>query len=129
MQARADSRVSEYLLDVERRTLETIQKAADKIPAPKDGVDGFGLEDLTFSDDGDGRLTFRFERGDLVKEHTMRLPRFVDRGVFRETEAYQKGDGVTWGGSFFIAQKDDPQGKPGQSNDWRLAVKKGRDNS
>jgi hypothetical protein len=40
---------------------------------------------------------------------------------------YRKGDGVTWGGSFWIAQKDAPEGRPGLSDDWRLAVKKGRD--
>jgi hypothetical protein len=51
----------------------------------------------------------------------------LDRGVFREAHAYEHGDGVTFGGSYWIAQKDAPEGKPGTSPDWRLAVKKGRD--
>lgn len=55
------------------------------------------------------------------------LPVVLDRGVFREASAYERGDGVTFGGSFWIAQKDAPEGKPGTSPDWRLAVKKGRD--
>jgi len=55
------------------------------------------------------------------------IPAVLDRGVFREGSEYAKGDGVTFGGSFWIAQKDAPEGKPGTSPDWRLAVKKGRD--
>lgn len=55
------------------------------------------------------------------------VPAVLDRGVFREENKYLHGDGVTFGGSFWIAQKDQPEGKPGQSQDWRLAVKKGRD--
>lgn len=57
----------------------------------------------------------------------IRSPAVLDRGVFREVSAYERGDGVTFGGSFWIAQKDAPEGKPGTSADWRLAVKKGRD--
>lgn len=59
------------------------------------------------------------------KEFT--IPGFDDRGVFKEGESYLRGDGVTFGGSLFLAQKDQPAGKPGASSDWRLAVKKGRD--
>ena len=55
------------------------------------------------------------------------MPAVIDRGVYRDTEAYAKGDGVTWGGSYFIAQKQAPEGKPGESDSWRLAVKRGRD--
>ena len=40
--------------------------------------------------------------------------------------AYQRGDGVTLGGSFFIAQAD-TTAKPGKSDEWRLAVKRGAD--
>jgi hypothetical protein len=51
----------------------------------------------------------------------------IDRGVFKDGTEYDKGDGVTWGGSFWIAQRD-TQSKPDAGNgDWRLAVKKGRD--
>lgn len=56
-----------------------------------------------------------------------RLPIVIDRGVYRADERYAKGDGVTWGGSYSIAQKDEPQGEPGKSDDWRLAVRRGRD--
>lgn len=59
------------------------------------------------------------------KQFTM--PVVIDKGVFREGADYAKGDGVTWAGSFYIAQKDKPAGKPGESDDFRLAVKRGRD--
>jgi hypothetical protein len=59
---------------------------------------------------------------------TFRVPTVIDRGVHRDSEQYKAGDGVTSGGSFWIAQKDDPPGKPGEADSgWRLAVKKGRD--
>lgn len=57
------------------------------------------------------------------------VPVVIDRGVFKVESEYKAGDGVTWGGSYWIAQKDAPEGKPGEpgSEGWRLAVKKGRD--
>lgn len=58
-------------------------------------------------------------------EVTLQHP--IDRGVYRDAEKYLKGDGVTYSGSFWIAQVDEPADKPGVSAQWRLAVKKGRD--
>lgn len=57
------------------------------------------------------------------------IPVVVDRGVFKADSEYKAGDGVTWGGSYWIATKDEPVGKPGEpgSDGWRLAVKRGRD--
>jgi hypothetical protein len=54
-------------------------------------------------------------------------PQFSDAGVFQEGKAYRQGEGVTFGGSYFLAQRDVPLGKPGESADWRLIVKRGRD--
>lgn len=55
------------------------------------------------------------------------IPSLIDRGVYKAESAYQAGDGTTWAGSYWIAQKDAPIGKPGEpgSDGWRLAVKKG----
>jgi hypothetical protein len=70
----------------------------------------------------------------LLKEFV--LPVVIDRGVYRPEQKYAKGDGVTFGGSFWIAQVDEPTEKPsipapgtaaGATGEWRLAVKKGRD--
>jgi len=49
------------------------------------------------------------------------------KGVFVEGREYRTGDGVSLGGSFWIAQLDNPAGRPGTSDAWRLAVKRGRD--
>lgn len=39
---------------------------------------------------------------------------------------YEKGNAVTFGGSFWICMRD-TDSKPGENDDWRLAVKRGRD--
>lgn len=56
-----------------------------------------------------------------------RIPVVDDKGVYRTEAEYMKGDGVTWAGSWWIAQVDKPTDKPGISEQWRLAVKRGRD--
>lgn len=89
-----------------------------------DGKDGLGFDDLAIEQTGDRGFVIRFVRGDQVKEFPIALSAFVDRGVWREG-AYMKGDGVTWGGSFFIAQGNTSD-KPETSAAWRLAVKRGQ---
>lgn len=89
----------------------------------KDGRDGIGFDDMELVETEDG-VFLRFTRGDIVKD--FRLPIVIDRGVFKPGSAYRKGDGVTWGGSFWIAQCDTDE-KPDTAKGWRLAVKKGRD--
>lgn len=125
-----------WALAWERAASDTLQRAIDRIPVPKDGRDGrdgkdgrdaLELEDFDLQHDGDGGVILRFARGDVVKEFALRLPAFTDCGVFKADERYLRGNGVTFGGSFWLAQKDMPAGKPGESTDWRLAVKKGRD--
>lgn len=49
----------------------------------------------------------------------------LDVGVWTE-RTYQAGDSVSHGGSLFIAQVE-TTAKPGKSDDWRLAVKRGAD--
>ena len=91
-----------------------------------DGRDGFGFDDLTFEQTGERSAVLRFAKGERVKEFVITLPGFVDRGVWKDAEAYQPGDGVTYGGSFWIAQSG-ADGRPDTGKGWRLAVKKGRD--
>lgn len=62
-----------------------------------------------------------------VNECAIKIPALLDKGVFRDGQIYEKGDGVTFGGSYWISLKDNPEGKPGSSDDFRLAVKRGRD--
>jgi len=55
------------------------------------------------------------------------LPVMMYRGVYKNSESYEAGDVVTCGGSMFHCNKDDPEGSPGNSDDWQQCVKKGRD--
>lgn len=90
----------------------------------RDGTDGLGFDDLNFEYDAAGRLVAKFQRGDVVRSAV--LPGIYDRGVWKEAGTYQTGDGVSYGGSFWIAG-DDATGRPDTGNGWRLAVKRGRD--
>ncbi|MET3459817.1 phage portal protein [Variovorax atrisoli] len=89
-----------------------------------------GIAELRIDQPGGREFTLvaRTSSGAEVAK-SIKVAALVDKGVFRAEEAYEAGDGVTWGGSFFIAQKDAPIGKPGEPgcNGWRLAVKRGRD--
>jgi hypothetical protein len=99
-----------------------IAEEVAKFPKPKDGL---GFDDLSVDFDGERTFTLRFVRGDQTKEFPFDLALPLDRGVWKEGD-WKKGDGVTWNGSWFIAQKDTSE-KPEVSRDWRLAVKRGRD--
>jgi integrin beta 3 len=72
----------------------------------------------------DGGRTLRWILGDIV--HEIKTAIVLDAGVWKDGRTYVAGDGVTLGGSFFIAQVM-TGAKPGQSDDWRLAVKRGAD--
>lgn len=88
-----------------------------------------GIADLRIEQDGrQFTLVARTSSGEEVAK-SVKVAALVDRGVFKMDEPYEAGDGVTWGGSFFIAQKDGPGGRPGEPgcDGWRLAVKRGRD--
>lgn len=90
----------------------------------KDGADGLGFDDLDAVYDEMGRMSLRFSRGDVTK--SFRVPGLLDRGVWKDGTAYEKGDGVTFGGSFWIARAVTTE-KPGDgATAWRLAVKTGR---
>jgi hypothetical protein len=92
----------------------------------KDGDPGLGFDDLEVIEEG-ATFVLRLARGDKQKEWRLAKPTLADcyRGVWREG-AFKKGDAVTWGGSLFIAQAD-TAAKPESNDDWKLAVKRGRD--
>lgn len=90
------------------------------------GKDGLGFDDMTEELAEDGRtLVRRYVRGDEVKEFRHTLGIVLDRGGWKEGH-FEPGDGVTWGGSFWIAQCA-TKAKPDTNGDWRLAVRRGRD--
>ncbi|MEV1657179.1 hypothetical protein ABZR11_28475 [Pseudomonas aeruginosa] len=123
-----ERRFSDLTLSWERQARETFDKAADRMPIPKDGRDALPLEcfDLALGEDG-RTVTVKMQAGDIVVEKSVRIASVIDRGVFSAEKSYEQGDGTTYGGCYWIAQKDAPAGVPGGSADWRLAVKKGRD--
>lgn len=92
----------------------------------KDGADGLGFEDMDAEYDEYGRMYHVYRRGDQVKR--FRVPGFVDRGVYKAGDVYEKGDGASWGGEFWIAQettKAKPGTETGDKRTWRLAVRRG----
>lgn len=133
-------------LDLERRAHEILQRAIDRMPPPKDGTpgrdgvdgrdgapgkdgrDAFDLADLVIEHDGERTLTVGFRRGAEEVVKTFRIPAQIDRGVYNIGAGYENGDGVTYGGDYWIAVRSAEAGdKPGESDAWRLAVRKGRD--
>lgn len=123
-----DVAFGQWALDFERRAADIFERAVERIAKPKDGRDGLEVTNLGVELGDDGR-TLRFVLADGERRHvaTCRLPIPLDQGVFKDGAAYERGDLVTFGGSMWIAQKDAPEGRPGTSAHWRLAVKHGRD--
>jgi hypothetical protein len=129
LRAMFEAEQAKWALEWERRAQDQMTRFMDRIPAPKDGkdgADGLGFEDLEVQHDGERTFTVRFVRGEKVKEFAFKIPVLIERGVYRAGQKYDRGDGVTLQGSYWIAQKD-TTAKPGESTDWRMAVKKGRD--
>lgn len=103
-----------------------VGRDGDKGEAGRDGADGVGFDDLDVVHDGERGFTFRFTKGERVVEKHFELPVVVDRGVYAAGKEYAKGDGVSYGGSFWIAQEPTSE-RPDGGKGWRLSVKKGRD--
>jgi hypothetical protein len=121
--------IAKWELDFERRAQAALQSVVDRIPEAKDGIDGMGFDDQFVEYDGERTFTFVLARGERRKSFSFKIPAMIYRGIFNENAAYERGDVATWAGSSWIALKAAPQGKPGQSGDWQLIVKKGRDGS
>lgn len=85
------------------------------------GIAGIELDQI---DERNFAIRLQTTSGQPV-EKKIRVPAIIDKGVWKSDRGYNKGDGVTYQGSFWIAQES-TEDKPG-SKDWRLAVKKGRD--
>lgn len=129
---RIEASVAKAALDFERRAQGVLERAIAAIPKPKDGRDGLDLRHFKAEQVDERTFTLTLSDGERTEHVHLTFPVVIDRGVFSESGKpggglYEKGDGVTYGGSFWIAQVDGPDGVPGLSKDWRLAVKKGRD--
>ncbi len=128
-----EAEVAKWELDFERRSQVVIQRAIDRIPTPADGRDGSDGKDGLSVDDfdcymkEDGRtLVIKIDNGRVQKEREIKLAVPIYRGVYKQGDAYAKGDTITYGGSLYIAQVDAPAA-PGDGVSWKLAVKRGAD--
>lgn len=93
----------------------------------KDGRHGLGVKDFKPLYDGERTFALRWDNGESVEEVKFVLPIVIDRGVYEDGKTYLRGDGVTYAGSYFIAQRETnarPK-TPEANDDWRLAVKRG----
>jgi len=104
---------------------ETGRNASDLTYLEERVVEQVGrvLKTATFMSPDGGR-TLRWAIGDTI--HDIKTAIVLDAGVWREGTAYVAGDGVSFGNSFFIAQTNTTT-KPGASEEWRLAVRAGKD--
>jgi hypothetical protein len=107
------------------RAIEEVRTLARQ-PGPR-GPDGLGFDDLEVVHDGVRGFTFKFQRGDQIREFPFKLPVMIYAGVFKEGKEYAVGDTVTWAGSLWHC--DVPtEDKPGEtSKHWTLIAKRGRD--
>lgn len=91
------------------------------------GRDGFALEDFD-SDvrDGGRTLVMKFEAGDTAHTVEHQLDTMIYRGVYRSDQEYLPGDTCQFGGGLWHCDKQ-TRAKPGEGDDWSLAVRRGRD--
>lgn len=105
-------------------------------PPGKDGANGTnGVDGKDGINGSDGKPGERGTDGMVTREEMMaeiekrvveiNIRTFADiyRGVYKPDELYTRGVLTTWGGSLWLSLKD-TKGKPGDSPDWKLVVKK-----
>lgn len=88
-------------------------------------VNGISNVEASFNDK-DLAVTIGLSDGTETKA-VKAIPYPEYKGVFVRGGVYKSGDSTTWDGSLWIACVDSPAGEPNKSNDWRLAVKRGKD--
>lgn len=121
-----DAAIAKHLLDLERRANETISKAIDKIPEPKDGRDGVDLTELSVDFDGERTVTVKGRTGEVTK----RVPVPLWRGYWSPDVVAEKSDILTHNGTAYIAIVDNPKCEPGvgkYDHEWKVFTRKGRD--
>ena len=119
---------------------EIITRASMLVPPGRDGLPGRpgtpgedgrpGVSvrefDITQIHDRKQQILVELSDGSTFRKEIEFSGMVLDRDVHRPGAAYEKGDAVTHGGSYWIAKRDTSE-TPGKSDDWRLAVKRGRD--
>ncbi len=121
-----DAAIAKHVLELERRASDTIARAIDKIPAPKDGRDGVDLTEVGLEFDGERTVTVKGRTGEVSK----RLPIPLWRGYWSEGVVAERGDILTHNGTAYIAVVDNPKCEPGvgkYDHEWKVFTRKGRD--
>ncbi|MEM6413193.1 MAG: hypothetical protein AAF720_00865 [Pseudomonadota bacterium] len=90
------------------------------------GEAGWGFDDFEFEQIDDRNFELRFVRGDLVKVRKLKFatPLFKN---YEPNAVYERGDMIMRNGCTWIAVKDNPEPFKRDSEDWKMASKKGRD--
>lgn len=102
------------------------QGLAGKDGAP--GRDGFNLEDFDSEIRDGGRIwVVRFVAGDTTHTVEHQLATMIYRGVFKDGQAYQPGDAVTFGGNIYHCNAETTDKPTDGSITWTLANRRGRD--
>lgn len=86
-----------------------------------------GISAVNVSQDGDREFSVTLAKSsgaEVVQKFA--LPIQIYKGVYREEEAYDAHDNVTWAGSQWTSTKVGNTDKPGTSDAWTLCVKAGR---
>jgi hypothetical protein len=105
-------------------SLHSLGKIQGQDGAPgRDGRD-LSLNNLQF-EMVERELRVLHDDGELI--FSTKIPVPLDRGIFSDGKQYELADEVTFAGQVYIATKDNPEGKPGVTQDWRLRSRKGRD--
>lgn len=126
-----ESRIDKWALEFERRAQDTLQRAIERIPIPKDGLpgrDAFPLESVQIELVDEGKtLAITMGNGKDTVTRKIPFPGIRWRGYFKDGETYMYGDTLQSRGSSFmaIATTTEP---PNEGNKaWILLVKAGRD--
>jgi hypothetical protein len=86
-----------------------------------------GLKAVSVTQDGDREFSVTLSKSsgaEVVQKFAM--PIQIYKGVYREEQAYDLHDNVTWAGSQWTSTKAENTDKPGSSDAWTLVVKAGR---
>lgn len=97
----------------------------------KDGERGDDGETLTLDNfnvvrTDERTIEIEFTKGDMTHSFELEFPFPIYRNAFKEGETYSPGDMVSWAGSVWHCAKA-TSAKPGDGDEWTLAVKRGRD--
>lgn len=123
-----DAAVAKHVLDLERRCLDAVTKAIDKIPVPKDGKDGRSVEDFTRSYDADQHeIVERWK--DASGSQELRYPAggLHHKGYWSQGTHAKACESWTHNGTLWIAMRDTTDEPDIRSKDWTIGARKGRD--